>query len=195
MGLSHSVYMANDSSRDIHVMASLNPDWALVDFAVDIGLLMIGVEELKGAAMAAELPETLATLRDLYEFLKIAGELAGGMAGAGSRPAEAAMALIDAFKKTAVCILAGEYRDVERDSFLSIYLSADGIASLVGAETVSVMVMSSDSDGSRMQLAVWNTGADDSWIATRDEVIVRSKYGTIWEQYPTAGAVSLPVHH
>lgn len=191
MGLSHSVYLANDSGQDIYVMASLNPDWAIADFIVDIGLLAYGVSEIRAVVAAAELPAELKTLRDLYEFVKISGTLLGGMVATGSRPGEAALAVLDAFKKTAVCIPAGEYKDVEHDSVLSIYLSADGIASLFGAETVSVMVMSHVGD--EVQLAMWNTGSDNSWIATKDKIIVRSKYGTIWEQDPVAGVVWWPV--
>jgi len=56
MGTSQSVYMANGSGQDIYVMASLNPDWAIVDVIVDIGLLLVGVAEIKGVIMAAELP-------------------------------------------------------------------------------------------------------------------------------------------
>ncbi|KAI0884571.1 uncharacterized protein GGS22DRAFT_144192 [Annulohypoxylon maeteangense] len=189
MGISHSVYMANGSGQDIYVMASLNPEWAIVDFIVDIGLLYVGVEEIKGVVMAAELPETLATFRDLYEFLNIARKLIMGMIAAGTRPGEAAMALLDAFKKTSIRIPYDEYKDVERDSILSIYLSADGVASLVGAENVSVMVMSGDGK----QLAMWDTNADHSWIATKDGKIVRSKYGTIWQQDPAEGSVEWSV--
>lgn len=110
MGTSHSVYVANNSGQDIYVMASLNPDWAIVD----IGLLAYGVEEIKGVDMAAELPETLATLRDLYDFLNIARKLLIGMAATGSRPGEAALALINAFKRTAIKISNGDCKDVEK---------------------------------------------------------------------------------
>ncbi|KAI0314869.1 hypothetical protein OF83DRAFT_406031 [Amylostereum chailletii] len=189
MGVSHSVYMANAAGQEIYVMASLNPDWAIVDFVTDIGLLFVAVGEIKAVATAAELPETLVTLRDLYEFLKIAAKLLSASISAGTRPGEAALALLDAFKKTSIPIANGDHKNVKDEGVLGIYLSADGIASLFGASTVSVIVMSGDGK----QVAMYNTGADDSWIATNEEKIVRSKYGSIWQQDPGAGTVEWPV--
>ncbi|KAJ8523364.1 hypothetical protein ONZ45_g225 [Pleurotus djamor] len=172
MGANQSVYMANGSGQDIHVIASLNPDWAIVDFITDIGLLIAGVEELKGAAMLGELPETLNTIRDLFD-----------------RGPEAALALVEAFRKTSVPIDAWSYKDMKDENALGMYLSASGIAGLMGASTVSVMVLSRDGK----QLAMYNTGSDDSWIATDREEIVRSKYGSIWQEDPSAGTESWPI--
>ncbi|KXX82189.1 hypothetical protein MMYC01_201715 [Madurella mycetomatis] len=190
MGVSHSVYLANDSSDDIYVIASLSPEWAFIDFVTDVGLLALGAEEIKSVVTAAELPETLATLRDLYEFIKIAAKLLGGTISVGTRPADAALALIDAFKKTSIRIPVQDHKKVDSEGFFSIYLNADGVASLAGAKTISLMVM--QHDGSRIRLAMWDTEADDSWIATGDGLIVRSKYGTLWEQDPGAGTVEWP---
>lgn len=181
--------MANNSGHEIYVMASLNPDWAIVDFITDIALLLVGVEEIKAVATAAELPAALNTFRDLYEFLKIAAKLLSGSFSVGSRSAEAALAMADAFKKVAVSIGNGDHKNVDSEGFLSIYLSASGIAGLLGASTVSLVVMSADGK----QVALWNTGSDDSWIATGREKIVRSKYGTIWQEDPSAGSVDWPV--
>ena len=64
-----------------------------------------------------------------------------------------------------------------------MYLTPDGIAGVLGAKTVSVMVLSGDGK----QLAMWNTGSDDSWITTNQHMIVRSKYGSIWQQDPSSG--------
>jgi len=189
MGTSESVHMANDSGQNIYVIASLNPDWAIVDVITDIGLFFVGVEEIKAVVGAAELPETLSTIRDLFNFLNIARKLVMGMIAAGTRPAEAGIALLNTFQKISIKISHGDFKNVKSDGVLSIYLSADGIASLAGAKTVSVVVMSEDGK----QLAMWNTGADDSWIATRDQRIVRSKYGTIWQDDPNAGTVDWKV--
>ncbi|KAL1738594.1 hypothetical protein HDZ31DRAFT_50739 [Schizophyllum fasciatum] len=189
MGASQSVYMANDSGQPIYVMASLNPDWAIVDFVTDIALLFVGVEELKAVTTAAELPEALVTIRDLYEFLKIAAKILSGTLSVGSRGPEAALALVEAFSKCSIPISYGDYKNVKDEGVLGMYLSASGIAGLLGASTVSVMVLSGDGK----QLAMWNTGSDDSWITTGDQEIVRSKYGSIWQRDPDAGRVSWPV--
>jgi hypothetical protein len=94
---------------------------------------------------------------------------------------------LDAFKKTAKQISNQDYKDVHDDNLLN-YLNADGIAAILGAETVSVMVMSGDTK----QLAIWNTGSDQSWIATSSKKIVRSKYGTIWQQDPDSWTAIWP---
>ncbi|TRM67979.1 hypothetical protein BD626DRAFT_109000 [Schizophyllum amplum] len=185
MGSSQSVYMANASGQKNYVMASLNPDWAIVDFITDIGLLFVGVEELKAVTTAVELPEALVTIRDLYEFLKIAAQILSGTLSVGSRGPEAALALVEAFSKTSIPIDYGDYKNVKDEGVLSMYLSASGIAGMLGASTVSVMVLSGDGK----QLAMWNTGADDSWITTDEQEIVRSKYGSIWQRDPGAGTV------
>ncbi|OCB87781.1 hypothetical protein A7U60_g5104 [Sanghuangporus baumii] len=189
IGVDNNVYMANDSGQDIYVMATLNPDWAIADFVFDIALLFTGIEEIKAAATAAELPATIATVRDLYEFLKIGAEILSGTVSVGTRPTEAALSLVEAFKKTSIPIAPATYKNVKEDGFLGIYLSVDGIASILGASTVSLIVMSGDGK----QVAMWNSGGDDSWIATRAEKIVRSKYGTIWQQDAGAGTVDWPV--
>ncbi|KAI0777194.1 hypothetical protein BD413DRAFT_467025 [Trametes elegans] len=189
MGVSQSVYMANASGQKIYTIAALNPDWAIADFITDIGLLAVGVGELKAVATAAELPEALVTFRDLYRFLKIAVQILGGTLSVGTRGPEAALALVDAFKKTSIPIEHGDYKNVKDENVLGIYLSASGIAGLLGASTVSVIVLSGDGK----QLASWNTGSDDSWIATEEKQIVRSVYGKIWQRDPGAGVVQWPV--
>ncbi|KAG7091784.1 hypothetical protein E1B28_008189 [Marasmius oreades] len=188
-GSSHSVYMANATNQDIHVMVSLNPDWAIADFITDIGLFFIAVGEIKQLVTAVELPKTIATLRDLYQFLKITYMALGGTAAAGSRPAEAVLALHNAIKKNSIPIPAGQYKLVNEKNALELYLNASGIGSLLNASTVSMVVMSGDGK----QFAMYNTNSDYSWIATNDKKCVRSKYGSIWQQDPQAGVVDWPV--
>ncbi|KAK6509234.1 hypothetical protein TWF481_003992 [Arthrobotrys musiformis] len=187
MGTTHSVYMANDSRQDIYLMVSLNPDWAIVDVIADVILLFNGVEEIKAACTTLDLPAALKTLKDLYDFLKIASMVVGGMFATGSRQADALLSFIEAFKKTSHKLEYNESVEIHSDNFLN-YLNADGIAALAGAETVSVIAMSGDSK----QLAFWNTNSDASWIATDVRRIVRSKYGTIWTQNPSAGEIIWP---
>ncbi|PBK78636.1 hypothetical protein ARMSODRAFT_984589 [Armillaria solidipes] len=186
-----TVHMANNSGQEIYVMVSLDPDWAIVDIVTDIGLLLVGVGEIKSVVTAAELPATLNTMRNLYEFLKITAKLLGGMASVGTRPTEAALSLINAFKKTSIPISQGEYKNINDESFWSTYFNASGMASLLGANTLSVVAMSGDGK----QVAMWNTGPDDSWIAIPREKIVRSKFGTLWEEDPSAGSEDWPVHN
>ena len=189
MGANESVYMANSSGQDIFVIAAPNPDWAIVDFLTDVGLMFVGIGEIKSVVTAARLPEALKTIKDIYEFVKIAGKLLSGTISAGTRGPEAALALIEAVKKNSIPIKAGEYKKVNDRGVLGMYLSASGIADLLGASTVSVMVMSGDGK----QVANFNTNGDYSWIATSNKKIVRSKYGSIWQQDPGSGSINWDV--
>jgi len=185
---SQNIYVANDSGQDIYVMATLNPDWALADFVIDMSLLGIAFVKMTSAiAAAADL--TLNTPRDLFSALQIAAQFLSGAASAANHGMEGAQALVDAFKNTSTPIADGDFKDVYRESTLSTYLTPDGIAGLLGARTVSLMIMSGDGE----QVAMWNTGPDNSWIATNTQQIVRSKYGTIWQQDPSSGTENWPV--
>jgi hypothetical protein len=59
-----------------------------------------------------------------------------------------------------------------------MYLTPSGIAGMVGVKTISMMVLSGDGK----QLAMWSTSSDESWITTSQQMTVRSKYGSIWQQ-------------
>lgn len=181
--------MANDSGQDIYIIAAPNPDWAIADIVTDVALIFVGLTELKAVFTAAELPATIASLRDLYEFVKITGTLLSGSFSVGTRPTEAALKVIEAVKKNSIPIAAGDHKNIKDENFLSMYLNASGIAGMLGASTVSVMVMSGDGK----QVALYNTPPDDSWIATREQKIVRSKYGSIWQKDPGAGSVDWPI--
>jgi len=183
-GISHTVYMANACGQDIYVMASLSTEWAIIDAIADGALLLAAVADIAAVVTTAEaLPEVINTLSDLYGYLKVAAQLLRDTGSISSRTTDAAQTLVNAFANTSIPIAFDDYKNVEEEGVLSIYLSPDGIASLLGASTVSVMVMSGDGK----QVAMWDTGADDSWIATNQQTIVRSAYGSIWQQDPGAG--------
>ncbi|KAF8969204.1 hypothetical protein BDZ97DRAFT_1796565 [Flammula alnicola] len=173
MGSSESVYMANDSGQDIYVMAALNPDWAIATSSLTLPYL----------------PEEIHSLLDLYQYIKAATDVVKNSGDVGSDAYSAAMALIDGFRQNSVPITYQDYKDVQKEDFLSMYLSASGIASLLGAKTVSLVVMSGDG----MQVAMWDTNADDSWIATNQTEIIRSKYGSIWQPDPADGTIAWPI--
>ena len=179
--------MANGSKKKIWVLIALKPEWALVDVFVDVALLLVAAGELKLIAESAELPEALVTIAGLFKFMQIAVKLLWASIGAATRPADAVLSIIDAFKGVSTQINVGDAPNVAENSFLN-YLNADGIASLLGAKTLNVMVMTDDGH----QFAWFDSGPDDSWIATSHEKIVRSKYGSLWQEDPGAGSIDWP---
>ncbi|KAF4584734.1 hypothetical protein AB1N83_013348 [Pleurotus pulmonarius] len=182
MGSSQSVHMANNSGQKIWVLIALKPEWLAVDVFVDVALLFVAVGEIKAITQAAELPEEIVTIADLFKFMRIAVQLLSATVTAGTRPADAVLSMIEAFKGVSSAVDIGTAPDVSDTSFLD-YLNADGIASIFGAKTLNAMVMSDDGK----QLAWLDGGPDDSWIVTSRQEIVRSKYGTLCQEDPSAG--------
>ncbi|EIN05133.1 hypothetical protein PUNSTDRAFT_107416 [Punctularia strigosozonata HHB-11173 SS5] len=187
MGSANSVYMANASEKKIWVLIALKPEWMLVDVFVDIALLVVAAGELKAIVHAGELPEELVTIGDLLKFMWVAVKLLWASIGAATRPADAVLSMLDAFKSVSSPIEYGDAPDINDESFLN-YLNVDGWAGLFGAKTLNVMVMSDDGH----QFAFYDTNNDHSWIATNHDAIVRSKYGSLWQEDPDAGYIRWP---
>jgi len=185
---SQNIYIANGNVQDIYVMATLDPDWALADFITNIVLLVVSFGRIQSVfASAAGL--SLKTPRDLFVVLELAAKFFAGAASADIRAAEAAQSFVDSFKNTSILIKSADHKNVYEQGFLEQYLTPNGIAGMLGADTVTLMVMSGDGK----QVAMWNSGPDDSWIATNDQKIVRSVYGTLWDLDPDAGSEDWPV--
>lgn len=184
-GASQNVYMADDSGQAIFVMAALSEEWAIVDFITDATLLVTGATGFAAATVeeVADLPAVVNTFGDLYQYIKAAVQLISRTDSVDSRARSAAQVLVDAYTNTSIQIASNDYKNVQEEGVLNTYLTPSGIAGLLGAKTVSVMVLSGDGK----QLAMWDTGADDSWIATNQQTIVRAAYGSIWQQDPSSG--------
>lgn len=188
MGNSQSIYLANGSGQGVNIIVGLQRDWAIVDFVADIAQFCDGAGELKLLAEGADLPETLETFEDLYQYLNHASRLLSGINKVTTEPDKAAKDFIDGFLKTSLQIPAGEYKEINDKSFIDTYLSADGLAGLFGAKTVSVIAMSQDGK----QVAIWDTNVKDSWIATSNQTIVRSVFGELWKESPAEGSIPWP---
>lgn len=173
--------------KKIWVFIGLDPMWMLADVLLDVALIVSVLGKLKAVLMVAELPEALVTLADLFQLMKIVVGLIGLSYTLSKRPADAVLSIVEAFKKISIGINVGDAPNIKDTSFLN-YANADGIAALLGAKTLNVMVMSDDGH----QLAYFDSGPDDSWIATSHEKIVRSKYGSLWEEDSSAGQVNWP---
>lgn len=100
--------MENASEKKIWVFIGLDPMWALADVLVDAALIFTAFTELKAVITVAELPEALVTLADLFELLKIVVKLIQASYTLSTRPAEAVLSLVDAFKKISIGIDTGE---------------------------------------------------------------------------------------
>ena len=179
--MSQHIYVANHNSQGAYVMATKSLEWQIADFLTDIGLFAVGVGEIKAVVTAYELPETINTVKDLVQVMKIVAGLLSGTISAGSRSAEAAKELVDAFKESSTEVGQGDYKDVRETGFLD-YLSPSGIAGLLDADTITLVVMTDDGK----KFVDFPSNIDYSWIVTPSRV-VRSQYGTLNVEDPDAG--------
>lgn len=180
--MANKIHVANTLSQSIYVLPAKSTDWAITDLVTDAALFAVGIGEIRAVLSGVvRLPATLNTVADLYAFVKGAGTLLLGTFAVGSRSGEAVLELVRHFKDNAIEVPANGYRNVVESSLLD-YFSPSGIASLAGASTVTLTVMSADG----MRSAQFATANDLSWIAT-DARMVRARYGTLWEQSPGDG--------
>jgi hypothetical protein len=179
--MSKNIYVANQTQQDIYVLAAKSSGWVIGDLLTDIALFAVGIGEIRAGLSVAELPATINTMRDLITVMKTIAALLSGTVAAGSRSAEAIKEVVDAFKKNSLKIAPGDYKDV-RDTGLLDYLSPSGIAGLLDADTIILLVMTDEGK----KITDFPTNIDYSWIVNSFD-IVRSKYGTIHEEDPDAG--------
>ena len=181
------------SGQNISVFVGLNPRWALLDFFVDITLMLFGANEIRNITLSSadfknyKVPTKLETLQDLFEYTAVAGIMVTTVANAPSI-FSAAQGFFDSIRRTAISIPPSTFKNINEKNILQIYLNSSGYAGLLGAKTVTIFVMSADGK----QVALYNTGPDHPWIATAEQTIVRSRYGSIWQQDPSAGNHAWP---
>jgi hypothetical protein len=92
--------------------------------------------------------------------------------------------LHDYLDKNAIVIGPGEYKQVNCTNYLEVFnaMNPSYWGAISGCSTVQLLVL----DENLEHVATFNTGADNSWIVTSD-AIVRSIYGSIWQQDAASG--------
>jgi len=204
-GSNNEVHVANDYGPDVYVLASPNKDWALAELLTDASLILTPVGEISAAARLAELPKTIKTVSDLHQYLEVASKLGNGAFAKGTKAAEELTALVDKFKQNSTRIPRGSAPNVCDQDSANMYLTASGWGGIFGASTVTLTILSDsttlhseksvegvsvvESKAVGPKCAQFNTGPDDSWIATFSG-IVRAKYGHLWVPDPESGSHS-----
>jgi hypothetical protein len=179
--MSQHIYIANHNQQDAYVVAGKSELWHIGDFLTDIAFFAVGIGEIKAALSVANLPGTINTVRDLFQVMKVTAGLLSGTIATGSRSAEAAKEVVDAFKKNSQKISSGDHKDVLNTGFLD-YLSPSGIAGVLNTDTITLVIMTDEGK----KVTEFSTNIDHSWIVTPSRV-VRSKYGTLNVEDPGAG--------
>lgn len=173
---SNHLKLLNQSGQGIHVMAAPGLGWAITDFAFDVAMLALGVTELKAIAATAELPATINTVAEFIQFLEIVVQLGLATAGTALRPVEAVQTVMEQFYKVSKAVPNGEAKDIYDKGFFDIYLSPSGLAGMMGAKTLTLIIISDD--GKR--LAHFDTEPDDTWTVTANNEIDASPSNLDW---------------
>ncbi|MBK5541490.1 hypothetical protein JFV28_20525 [Pseudomonas sp. TH05] len=181
-GINQHVYVSNNCSENVYVLACENPYWAIADFAFDVGFIVLGFTEIKAGIECAELPSEISKTSDLFKLLNVCRKIVLGTISAGSRPTEAAHTIIDQVMKYSVSISPNDHVDASSQDVLGMFLSPSGVAGMLGASTITLLIMKEGGKGTVM----YNTNPDYSWISESDG-IWRAKYGHLWvhqDDYP-----------
>ncbi|KAH6628155.1 hypothetical protein F5144DRAFT_515252 [Chaetomium tenue] len=201
----YQVHVANNSGKDIYVLASPNLHWAIVDIAVDAALIAVGVGELGVAMRGIKAGGWIKSISELALCLKNWAALASATSVVGSRKAaeiaditRAARQANEEINSASIRIPNGSFHRVVHKDWIDRYTQLSGYAGMVGGRTVQLLVK--NEDGS--QAALFCTGPDDSWIATNRGSIVPAAYGRIWVErsgdwtvdWPKASVSSSPVY-
>lgn len=182
------VHVANAHSEHAQVFVSKTLLWSIVDIVYDIGSLVVGLGELKGATTAmdaaANLPQTIENARDLYRVLKYSAKLLATTGSIASNSEDAAKKFIEIFSRKSIRIEQGNFRDCQSTTGLD-WMAPSALAGIPGLKTLNMTVLT---DGGK-KVANFDTNHDHSWIVT-DSAVVRSRYGTIWQTEPASGSSS-----
>ncbi|MBM2600787.1 hypothetical protein [Pseudomonas sp. BDPW] len=184
-GVNHHIHIANKTSGPVYVVASPTLGWTIRDFVFDVGLLLLGVGEIKyGVTLGSRLPSAIKSFNDLGCYLKVAAWITSGALSSSLRAKEAADSMINLLKKSSIMIGVDEYKDVYSRGALDLFTTPSGYNSLLGIiNDVSLIVYAEKPSvvNSMAKVIRFNSNSDHSWIA--DETgIWRAKYGTIFER-------------
>jgi hypothetical protein len=183
--MDQKIYVANHCHQDLYVMPTLDKGWLIADVITDSALFALGVSEI-ALVSGGELPAAISTFGDLTRFLKATAGLLSGTVSTGSRSAEVALELVEAFKKESIRVPAGDSADVRDQGLLStLFKPSSGWFGMAGYETVDLTIITADGT----LTANVDSPPDASWIAT-EAGIVRSVYGTLNDVDPQAAVTA-----
>ncbi len=186
--MSEKIYLANHTEQDIYVICGLKPEWDIANFFEKLtltGIMGVLAEFTIPVGIVLSVHNVDGTVKSLNQYCT-ATRLAGSILQdetLGSRAQAKAQEFINQFKSNSLSIGAQTYKDIKETGGLS-YIDVSTLAGLFGSDTVYMIVLA---DGGKKVASVV-TNQDDSWIANENG-LVRSKFGTINQEDPSAGNV------
>lgn len=169
-----SIRIRNATSSPIYVRPHLRGGWQAADFVFGFAELALGVNDLKGlliAAGLADLPSTISTFEDVHKVIHGLGKIDDGFFGLKElrtdetglqRITDKQKYIVERFKQTAFPIAAEKTRDVFDTGLLDEVTTPAGIASLLGADTVVVTIVTEDGN----QWIVFDSSDAAHWVVS-----------------------------
>ncbi|MBF6050132.1 hypothetical protein GO001_34015 [Streptomyces sp. NRRL B-1677] len=155
-------------------MVALKPEWQLHQAIVDAGLSTLlggGWKTLTFSGFKEGLVSAW-KLRGMYNATNAAKEVSETARDAAVR--KFGDKLFDKFKEYAVKVAPGEVSAVSQAGGILHYLTVNGLKDLQNAKTRTLIAVTED----RRRSVEFSTGADDSWIASHQEIYL-AKRGTL----------------
>jgi hypothetical protein len=169
-----SIMIRNATNSPIHVRPHLRGGWQAADFVIGFTEFALGLNDLKGVLMAAglsDIPKAISTFEDVHKVLgglrqvddgvidlKVLRGTEKGVKGLKDKMKYVAKR----FKQTTLPIAAGETKDVFDRELLDEVTTPDGIASLLGAKTVAIAIVTEDGT----QDVVFDSSDAAQWVMT-----------------------------
>lgn len=191
MSKDNQVHVANNIGESIYVMVTPNPAYAFADF---------GINFIKTAVLAVltggiEVKDIVSSLRDLataVEALRTAKKAAEAASAKGEPVSPDDQASIDENYASTKAYLEQNAFKISPHNFTKVsdigllnpmkYLTPSAWAAVCGGSDLSIFLATESLD----KYAMFNTNSDDSWIFNAQDV-VRSVYGSIWQQDKKSG--------
>ncbi|NQZ60855.1 hypothetical protein [Crocosphaera sp.] len=161
------IYVANHTPQDVYVTAVKSLKWKNLDKKEVEVKIQQAIDISKG------------DVYKLLEFVRLIPK--ARVLFPGHLGDKKINQTVTAFKQVSVKISPNTYQDALATGF-SDSLSISGIAGQLGAETITLFVMTDDGKN----IVDFITNIDHSWIVTPSKV-VRAKYGTINGEDPASG--------
>lgn len=167
------IMIRNATNSPIYVRPHLRKGWKAADSIVGFAEFALGVDDLKGALMVAglsDLPEAISTFDDVHKVLGGLQQIDDGVidlkvlrkVGKGIKLKEKLRHVVKLFKHTSFPITPGEAKDVFDRGLIDEITTPDGIASLLGAKTVAIAIITED----ETQHVDFNSSETAQWVVT-----------------------------
>lgn len=197
--LDNQIHVANNSGEKIYVIVTPNKDWVWGDvgFAVASSLFTGGTSAVTAVNSLSRLQRIITLVRFAINNPIVKAIKYGSIVYRTGKNIErefdhslkekaqaARKEIIDFLQKEGVTIQPGDFKQVNNEKNYNPLrmITPSGWGGLFGASDMTLFIATE----SLSRVALFNTNSDWSWIV-QPNLVVRSKYGHIWQEDKNAG--------